>query len=93
MSLWNKGAGIDRDTTAAFEFLRQMLPPQPDTPELKLLAMDLKQRFSESIERDEAVKPQLRITMPDAAALDTLAESLARLLAGVGGKMSAGSLA
>ena len=67
---------------AAFEFLSQMLPPQPDTPESTRLATDLKQRFSESMERDEAGNHQLRITLPDAAALDTLAESLARLLAG-----------
>ena len=67
---------------AAFEFLGQMLPPQPDTPESTRLATDLKQRFSDSIERDETGKPQLRITLPDTAALDSLAVSLARLLAG-----------
>jgi hypothetical protein len=65
---------------AAFQFLGQMLPPQPDSPESKLLATDLKQRFSECIEQDEAGKPKLTITLPDTAVLDELAESLARLL-------------
>lgn len=67
--------------SAAFEFLGQMLPPQPETPASRALATDFKQRFAECIERDESGKPRLSITLPDTVALDSLAESLARLLA------------
>jgi SNF2 family DNA or RNA helicase len=68
---------------AALDFLSEVLPVQPDTPASRALATDLKQRFSDSVDQGEDGKPRLTITLPDNAALDTLAESLARLLAAV----------
>jgi len=65
---------------AAFGFLGEMLPPQPETDASRAFAQELKQRFSQCVERDEHGKPQLIVTLPNDAALDNLAESLARLL-------------
>ncbi|MEE9322552.1 MAG: DEAD/DEAH box helicase [Granulosicoccus sp.] len=67
--------------SAAFNFLSEVIPAQPDTPASQALATDLKQRFSDCVEQGEDGKPQLTISLPDNAALDTLAESLAQLLA------------
>jgi hypothetical protein len=45
------------------------------------LAAGVRGRLSECIQGDETGKPRLTVTLPDGAALDKLASSLARLLA------------
>ena len=66
---------------AAFNFLGELLPPQEHTEQSKSLAVELKKRLNDSVETNTDGKPQLTITLPDSAALDGLAESLAKLLA------------
>ena len=65
---------------AAFNFLGELLPPQPETDASRAMAQELKKRFSQCVERDTNGKPQLVVTLPNDEALDNLAESLARLL-------------
>ncbi len=49
-------------------------------PAVRQMAGNLKNRLSECVEPDAAGRPRLTITLPNAAALDDLAQSLARLL-------------
>ncbi|MBN1343359.1 MAG: DEAD/DEAH box helicase [Phycisphaerae bacterium] len=67
--------------SAAFSFLGEMLPQEPATEESGQMARAIKQRLSECMDSDEQGRPRLTVTLPDPAALDTLADSLARLLA------------
>ncbi len=55
---------------------RDVPPPRPETVD------QLTSSLSECVERDEAGRPQLKISLPDDAALRGLAETLARLLVG-----------
>lgn len=64
---------------AAFEFLGALVPPRGDAGN-GAAAEQLKQRLSECVERDEQGQLKLTVTLPDAAALDNLARSLAGLL-------------
>jgi len=66
---------------AAFNFLGELLPPQEHTAQSKSLAVELKKRLNDSVDTNADGKPQLTITLPDSDALDSLAESLAKLLA------------
>lgn len=66
--------------TAAFQLLAELLPPAPESPETSQLASELKTRLSECLDRDGDGPPKLTITLPDASALDGLAESVARLM-------------
>jgi len=65
---------------AALNFLSEALPATADDEKSRATARDMKQRFSESVSLDSEGKPQLTVTLPDEAALDKLAESLARLM-------------
>jgi superfamily II DNA or RNA helicase len=65
---------------AAFQFLGELLPGA-QTPESQTAAAALKERLAECVEPNAAGRPQLTITLPDAASLDQLAASLAGLLA------------
>jgi hypothetical protein len=67
--------------SAAFNFLGELLPPTAPTPESQRLAADLQQRFAECVETDGDGRTKLTVTFPDAQALQTLTESLSRLLA------------
>lgn len=65
---------------AALNFLSEALPVAEEDEKTRAVVSDLKQRFTQSISLDSEGKPQLTVTLPDTAALDKLAESLARLL-------------
>lgn len=67
---------------AAFNFLSQMLPKQAETEESKQMANMFKNSLSECLEHDEEGRPKLTVTLPDTSALESLAKSLASLLAG-----------
>ena len=67
--------------TAAFAFLGQMIPQKEQTNGAARIADELKARLDECVERDEQGRPRLTVTLPDSAALDNLARSLATLLA------------
>ena len=75
------GAAGGQLLNAAFSFLGELLPPQEETEQSKRLAEAMKQRLSECLETDEAGQTKLTVTLPDANALDHLAQSLARLMA------------
>jgi superfamily II DNA/RNA helicase len=69
---------------AAFQFLGELVaanstsgaaPPAPE------LVSGLKSRLEQCVDQDESGKPRLTITLPDKAALDNLAQTLAKLLA------------
>jgi len=66
---------------AAFAFLGEMIPEQTETEESRRMAELFRSRFAECLEHDEQGRPRLTVTLPDPAALDTLAASLARLMA------------
>jgi len=66
--------------SAAFTFLEQMLPRREPTEGTERMARELRSRFEECLERDGKGPPRLTVTLPDAAALDTLTRSLAALL-------------
>lgn len=67
--------------TAAFAFLGEMIPQQQPTEGSARMALALKARLDECLERDAEGRPRLTVTLPDEAALDNLTRSLAALLA------------
>jgi superfamily II DNA or RNA helicase len=67
--------------TAAFSFLGELVPAGGPAEPSRELADAMKRRLAECLETGEDGKLKLTVRLPDAAALDTLAESLARLLA------------
>jgi len=66
--------------SAAFSFLGELIPQTGSNAETERAAELVKERLSECLETDSEGRPQLTITLPDAAVLDNLASSLARLL-------------
>jgi hypothetical protein len=62
---------------AAFAFLGEMIPHQPANGEQK--TSEFKARLAECLERDEQGRPRLTVTLPNEAALESLARSLAAL--------------
>ena len=66
--------------TAAFAFLGQMIPQKEQTNGAARIAHELRARLDECVERDDEGRPRLTVTLPDGAALDNLAKSLAALL-------------
>lgn len=68
---------------AAFTLLSEMIPQPEPTNGAARLASDLKTRLNECLERDEQGRPRLTVTLPNEAALENLARSLAALLPGV----------
>ena len=67
---------------AAFTFLSEMIPQRKPTNGAARMASDLKTRLNECLERDEQGRPRLTVTLPNEAALENLARSLAALLPG-----------
>jgi SNF2 family DNA or RNA helicase len=67
---------------AAFTFLSEMIPRREPTNGATRMASDFKTRLHECLERDEQGRPRLTVTLPNEAALENLARSLAALLAG-----------
>ncbi len=68
--------------SAAFTFLGEMIPRGEESEATAAAASELRSRLEECLERDESGRPRLTVTLPDELALDTLARSLASLLAG-----------
>jgi SNF2 family DNA or RNA helicase len=66
---------------AAFCFLGQLVSEPSAPPPPSQLVTTLRTRLSECVEEDAAGRPRLTVTLPDRAALDRLADTLARLLA------------
>jgi len=65
--------------SAAFGFLGEMLPEQEESAETRRMTDVFKSRFAECMETDESGQLSLTVKFPDAAAVNQLAASLARL--------------
>ena len=65
---------------AAFAFLGEMIPQRQPTNGAEHKASEFKARLDECLERDEQGRPRLTVTLPNEAALESLARSLAALL-------------
>jgi len=65
---------------AAFTFLGEMIPQKKATNGAEQMAREFKARLDECMERDEEGRPRLTVTLPNEAALENLARSLAALL-------------
>jgi superfamily II DNA/RNA helicase len=67
---------------AAFAFVDELIPARPGTPAVpRALAEAVRQQLGACMEGGDDGRLKLTVTLPDAAALDRLAGSLARLLA------------
>ncbi|MBT6275425.1 MAG: DEAD/DEAH box helicase [Chromatiales bacterium] len=66
--------------SAAFQFLGELLPPLPAGGDTTGLANELKARLAECLDTSGDGPPRLTVTLPDATALDALAETVAQLL-------------
>jgi len=64
---------------AAFAFLGEMIPQRQPTNGAEQKASEFKARLAECLERDEQGRPRLTVTLPNEAALESLARSLAAL--------------
>ncbi len=64
---------------AAFAFLGEMIPQRQPTNGAEQKATEFKARLAECLERDEQGRPRLTVTLPNEAALESLARSLAAL--------------
>jgi hypothetical protein len=64
---------------AAFAFLGEMIPQRQTTNGAEHKASEFKARLAECLERDEQGRPRLTVTLPNEAALESLASSLAAL--------------
>ena len=67
--------------SAAFSFLGEMMPGDGESDESKQLAALIRSRLDDCVEQDDEGQLHLKVTLPDPAALDSLAGSLGRLLA------------
>ena len=65
---------------AAFAFLGEMIPQRQPTNGAEQKASEFKARLDECLERDEQGRPRLTVTLPNEAALESLARSLAALI-------------
>jgi SNF2-related domain/Helicase conserved C-terminal domain/SWIM zinc finger len=70
---------------AALTFLSEVIPPREPTNDRARIASDVKACLHECLERDEQGRPRLTVTLPNEAALENLARSLATLLTGSSG--------
>jgi superfamily II DNA/RNA helicase len=64
---------------AAFQFLGEMIPQRQLSNGAEQNASEFKARLAECLERDEQGRPRLTVTLPNEAALESLAGSLAAL--------------
>lgn len=67
--------------SAAFNFLGEMIPQAAGAGKPDILADRFREQFENCMERDEQGRLKLTMTLPDAAALSSMASSLARLAA------------
>ncbi len=66
--------------TAAFAMLNELVPPREPTTASNRFADNIKERLSECFSKDDQGRPQLTVTLPDGAALDSLVGALTRLM-------------
>ncbi len=66
--------------SAAFRFLGQLVSAPSAPPPSDQLVTTLRARLFECVEEDASGKPRLTVVLPDRAALDHLADTLARLV-------------
>jgi superfamily II DNA/RNA helicase len=66
---------------AAFKLLGELISPADSAPPPQPLVDDVRAGLGACVDEDGAGKPRLTITLPDKAALDNLAATLAKLLA------------
>ena len=66
---------------AAFKFLGELVSSQADKPAMPEVASDLRNRLAQCVEEDGDGRQRLTVTLPDKAALHSLADALAQLLA------------
>ncbi|HEV3416350.1 MAG TPA: helicase-related protein, partial [Pirellulales bacterium] len=66
---------------AAFKLLGELISPADSAPPPQPLVADVRAGLGACVDEDGAGKPRLTITLPDKAALDNLAATLAKLLA------------
>ena len=67
--------------SSAFSFLGELIPSQPETETSRRMGELFRQQLGECLEKDERGQFKLTVTLPDPAAVATLANSLARLVA------------
>lgn len=65
--------------SAALDFLGQLLPPQPSSPETAAMAENVAERLRKSVDRDESGRPRFTLTLPDEATLEKIAATIAAL--------------
>jgi len=66
---------------AAFKFLGELVASQAEKAAEPTVAAELRNRLSECVEDDGSGRQRLTVTLPDKAALNSLADALAQLLA------------
>jgi len=75
---------------AAFSFIDELLPPRQESEASRRLAQSIQQRLGDCVEKDESGHVKLTLTLPDDAALNQFATSIAHLLdLGGGERLSA----
>ncbi|MBM3835963.1 MAG: DEAD/DEAH box helicase [Verrucomicrobia bacterium] len=67
--------------SSAFAFLGELIPGQPETEESRRLSELFRRQLDQCLEKDERGHFKLTVTLPDPAAVASLANSLARLAA------------
>jgi hypothetical protein len=71
---------------AVFLFLGELVAESssPSQPPAEPLVAEVRDRLAQCVEDGSDGRPRLTVTLPDRAALDTLAQTLARLMAAGG---------
>jgi hypothetical protein len=77
--------------SAAFRFLGELVPAAPPTPATRVAEDRLRERLAACIEPGADGRPELRVSLTGPEAVDALAATLARLLAGGGEAAGGGS--
>ena len=67
---------------AAFSFLGELVPAPEPTPEFQQKQTVIQRRLTDCLNTDDQGRPQLTFTLPDAGALQNLAQTLTSLLGG-----------
>ncbi len=67
--------------SATFDFLANLMPDTPATPESEQLSQLLKSQLSACIEPDDNGGPRLTVALPDTSSLDGFVETMARVIA------------
>ena len=66
--------------SSAFAFMKELIPAEATNEAARQTAAMLKQQFEKCLDHDEKGRIKLTVTLPDASAIENLAESLARLM-------------